>query len=74
MVHLNITMNEELYRLLKSRAPAKKMSAFIAEAVRSKLRPSHAELEQGYRAASQEEWRKRLEVEWGSTEVEAWPE
>ena len=73
MVHLNITMEENLYRQLKAQTPPKKMSAFIADAVRAKLRPSPSELEAGYRAAAKERWRRRLADDWSATEVEAWP-
>lgn len=74
MVHLNITLDEELYRRLKARAPAKKLSAFIADALRARLGPSAEELGQAYREAAKEPWRKALVDEWSSTEVEAWPE
>lgn len=74
MVHLNITLDEELYQRLKAQTPPKKLSAFIAEAVRAKLRPGPAELERGYRAAAKEPWRRRLEQDWNATEAEAWPE
>jgi hypothetical protein len=74
MVHLNITLDEELYRRLKAQTPPKRMSAFIADALRAKLRPGPEELEAAYRAAAREPWRRRLEEEWAATETEAWPE
>ena len=74
MVHLNITLDEELYRRLKAQTPAKKLSAFIAAALRAKLRPSPEELEAGYRAAAKDSWRRSLAEDWSATDVEAWPE
>ena len=67
-------MDEDLYRQLKAQTPPKRMSAFISDAVRARLRPTHADLEAGYRAAAKETWRRRLGGEWSATEVEAWPE
>ena len=74
MVHLNITLDEELYRRLKARAPAKKLSAFIAAALHERLGPSDDELAQAYREAAKEPWRRTLAEEWNPTEVEAWPQ
>jgi hypothetical protein len=74
MVHLNITLDDDLYRRLKAKAPAKKMSALIADALRQKLGPSRDDLDAAYRAASREPWRKTLAAAWKTTEVEAWPE
>jgi len=73
-VHLNITIDKRLYALLKKRTPAKKMSAFISEAIQAKLGPSRAELDTAYREAAKEPWRKTLADDWSATETEAWPE
>lgn len=73
-VRLNITLEEGLYRHLKARAPSKKMSAFIAEALQLRFGPGQRDLELAYQAASQEPWRRRLADEWGATETEAWPD
>ena len=72
-VHLNITLDEDLYRRLKARTPPKKLSAFIAGALMAKLAPTHDELAVAYREASRERWRGRLAEEWAATETEAWP-
>ncbi len=74
MVHLNITLDEELYRRLKARAPAPKLSAFIADALRARLGPDAEELARAYREAAKEPWRRSLSEEWSVTDVEAWPE
>ena len=72
--HLSITMDEALYARLKHELPPKRISAFIEEAVRAKLRPTRAELEAAYRAASKESWRGSLDDVWRVTEGEGWPE
>lgn len=72
--HLSITMDEALYARLKRELPPKRISAFIEEAVRAKLRPDRKALAAAYRAAAKEQWRVRLAREWSATEVDAWPE
>lgn len=72
--HLSITMDEALYARLKHELPRKRISAFIEEAVRAKLRPTRAELDAAYRAASNESWRGTLGEVWSVTEGEDWPE
>lgn len=67
-------LDEELYRRLKARAPAKKLSAFIADALRARLGPDAEELARAYREAAKEPWRRSLSEEWSVTDVEAWPE
>lgn len=74
MVHLNITLREDLYQQLKAKVAPKKLSAFIAESVKMRMGPSRNELDEAYMAASHESWRKRLADEWAVTETEAWPE
>ena len=73
-VRLNIIMEEKVYKRLKQQVPAKKMSAFINEAVRTKLRPEKTTLDAAYKAARKEVWRNTLSEDWGITEAEAWPE
>jgi hypothetical protein len=73
-VRLNITMEDRLYRRLKSELPAKKISAFIEEAVRARIRPDRATLDAAYEAAAREEWRRELALDWSTTETERWPE
>jgi hypothetical protein len=72
-VRLNITMDETLYRRLKSELPAKRISAFIEEAVRSRLRPGRRELDAAYAAARKEAWRTEASDDWAATETEGWP-
>lgn len=73
-VRLNITIDEDVHERLKRELPAKGMSRFINDAVRARLRPSDHELDDAYRAASREAWRRSDTVEWAVTEIEDWPE
>ena len=73
-VRLNITMDEAVYARLKKEVRPKKISAFINEAVRAKLRPDRQTLDAAYRTASKERWRKRLANDWSRTDVDGWPE
>lgn len=73
-VRLNIIMEEGVYKRLKHQVPPKRMSAFINEAVRTKLLPDQAVLDAAYQAARKEDWRKTLTQDWDVSETEAWPE
>lgn len=67
-------MDEDLYGRLKSELPPKRISAFIADAVRPKLRPDRSVLDAAYKAASSESWLRGLANEWRETEGEGWPD
>ncbi|MBM3791657.1 MAG: hypothetical protein FJW35_15100 [Acidobacteria bacterium] len=71
---MNIIMEEAVYKRLKRQVPTKRMSAFINEAVRAKLRPDNTILNAAYKAARMEEWRNTLSKDWALTETEGWPE
>jgi hypothetical protein len=73
-VRLNITMDEVVYERLKKEVRPKRISAFINEAVRAKLRPDRQALDGAYKAASKERWRRRLADDWSGTDTEGWPE
>ena len=73
-VRLNIIMEEAVYKRLKRQVPPKRMSAFINEAVRTRLRPDERTLEAAYKAARLELWRNPLSNDWTGTETEGWPE
>ena len=73
-VRLNIIMEERVYKRLKRQVPAKRLSAFINEAVRTKLLPDKRTLDAAYRAARKEMWRHSLSQDWAVTETEGWPE
>src|SRR5262249_22626447 len=73
-VRLNITMEEDLYKRLKTELPPKRLSAFINDAVRARLRPDKAALDAGYKAARKDRARQALATEWQHTETEGWPE
>lgn len=72
-VRLNITMEDDTYARLKRKVPPKKLSAFISEAVRSKLGPDRKTLDAAYRAARKEPWRRTLADDWSRTDTEGWP-
>ena len=72
-VRLNITIDRTIYRRLKSELPPKGISAFIEEAVKSRLRPGRSALSAAYRAASREPWRRALDQDWAAVETEGWP-
>ena len=72
-VRLNITLDEALFQRLKRELPPKGISAFIAAAVRARLRPDRAALDAGYRAASLDASTREVAEDWSATEVEAWP-
>lgn len=63
-VRLNITMDDDVYARLKKAVPAKKLSAFISEAVRAKLHPDAKALNAAYQAAGKEQWRKSFDDDW----------
>ena len=73
-VRLNIIMEEAIYKRLKREVPAKRMSAFINEAVRAKLHPDKETLDAAYREARTESWRNTFSKDWTATEAEGWPE
>ena len=73
-VRLNIIMDEGVYMRLKHQVPAKRLSAFINEAVRAKLRPDKATLDAAYKSARREAWRDGLSDDWAAADAEGWPE
>jgi hypothetical protein len=73
-VRLNIIMDEEVYKRLKQQVPPKRMSAFISEAVRTRLYPDKKALDAAYKKARAESWRNSLCEDWAVSETEGWPE
>jgi hypothetical protein len=73
-VRLNITIDEDVHERLKRELPAKGISRFINEAVRARLRPSREALDDAYKAAARERWRRSEAREWNATDAEGWPE
>jgi hypothetical protein len=72
-VRLNITMDADLYRRLKTELPPKRISAFINDAVRARLTPPKGELDAAYKSARLESWRRDLKDDWAGTDIEGWP-
>ena len=74
-VRLNITMDEDLYRRLKRDLPPKGISAFISHAVRARIYPDRKALDEAYKAATKEAWRRQqVAGDWEGTDTDAWPE
>jgi hypothetical protein len=72
-VRLNITVDREVYVRLKKELPPKRISAFINEAVRARLFPDRRTLDEAYKAARRERWRRGVGADWKATETEDWP-
>jgi hypothetical protein len=72
-VRLNITIDEDVHDRLKRELPAKGISRFINDAIRARLRPSRKALDDAYKAAAQEQWRRAGARDWAVTDVEDWP-
>jgi hypothetical protein len=72
-VRLNITIDEDVHERLKRELPAKGISRFINEAIRSRLRPSRKALDAAYRSAAREPWRQAEARDWEATDTEGWP-
>jgi hypothetical protein len=73
-VRLNITIDEDVHERLKRELPAKGISRFINDAIRARLRPSEAALDEAYKAAANEPWRKTMARDWSATDTAKWPE
>ncbi len=71
-VRLNITIDEDVHQRLKRELPPKGISRFINDAIRARLRPSAEALDEAYKAAAHERWRKREARAWKATDVEDW--
>ena len=72
-VRLNITIDEDVHERLKQELPAKGISRFINEAIKARFRPSRDALNQAYKAAARERWRKAEHGDWSVTDFEDWP-
>ena len=72
-VRLNITIDEDVHERLKQELPAKGISRFINEAIKARFRPSRDALNQAYKAAARERWRKAEHADWSATDFEDWP-
>jgi hypothetical protein len=72
-VRLNITIDKDVHERLKRELPAKGISRFINDAIRARFRPSLETLDEAYKAAAREAWRKTETRDWKVTDVEDWP-
>lgn len=71
-VRLSITVDRQVYLRLKKALSPKLISAFINDAVRARLFPDLRTLDEGYRAARREPWRRGIGTDWKATETEGW--
>jgi hypothetical protein len=69
----NITIDKDVHERLQHELPAKGISRFINDAIRAQLRPSRDVLNEAYKAAARERWRKAEDRDWSVTDVEEWP-
>jgi len=72
-VRLNITIDGDLREFLKCELPAKGVGRFISDAFRARLRMTRKALDEAYKAADRESWRKAEAREWEATDIEGWP-
>lgn len=72
-VRLNITIDEDVHERLKRELPPKGISRFINDAIKARLRLSPDVLNEAYKAAARERWRKAEARDWSVTDVEDWP-
>jgi hypothetical protein len=72
-VRLNITIDADVHERLKRELPAKGISRFINDAIRARLRPSRNALDDAYKAAARERWRKAEMRDWEAMDLEDWP-
>ena len=70
MTRLNIILDDSVYARLKAQVPPKRLSAFITEAVRARLRPSREELDKAYQEDAKDPARIELANDWKCTELE----
>jgi Arc/MetJ family transcription regulator len=76
-VRTTIRLDDALYALVRRRAPARKLSQFIAQAIAEKLHhldqaDLRAAMQEGYVAARSD--RAQLNQEWDLAGTEGWPE
>jgi Arc/MetJ family transcription regulator len=72
-VRLNITIDDDLHEFLKRELPEKGISRFINDAIRARLRLTRKALDEAYKAADREPWRKAEARGWEATDIEGWP-
>ncbi len=76
-VKVNFTLPEELNEMLKAQISDRKRSAFVAEAIRERLKRIEQEklrdlLIEGYQARREED--AQINAEWEAITLESWPE
>lgn len=71
---LSVTINDDLYDILKHSIPARKISKFVCEALADKLEQKNQTLYQAYLEASQDQDREGELQDWDQVSLELWHE
>lgn len=74
MKTLSVTINDDLYNVLKHSIPARKISKFVCEALADKLEQKNQTLYQAYLEASQDQDRESELQDWDHASLESWNE
>jgi hypothetical protein len=69
---MSVTIDEQLYHLLKKTAGPRGMSKFIAQAVQDRLDSSQHTLYQEYLAASSDQDRQEVSRDWDGIDTASW--
>jgi hypothetical protein len=69
---MSVTIEEQLYHLLKKTAGPRGMSKFIAQALKDRLDSSQHTLYQEYLAASTDPDRQEVLRDWDGIDTESW--
>ena len=69
---MSITIDEQLYAVLKKTAGPRGMSRFIVCALKDKLRGSRKSLYREYLSAKEGKVRESVLRDWDTTEIEGW--
>ena len=72
MKTMSITIDEQLYSLLKRTAGPRGMSQFISRVLREKLRSTQKSLYREYLAAKEDRDRQKVLSDWDALENEGW--
>ncbi len=69
---LSITMNDDLYDILKHTVASRKISKFVSEAVEEKLDKKREHLYQAYLEAAHDVEREKELKDWDAISMESW--
>jgi predicted CopG family antitoxin len=69
---MSITIDEQLYTLLKKTAGPRGMSRYIAQTLQEKLQSTEQSLYQEYLSAKEDEERQEVLSDWDAVDAEGW--